>query len=146
MGQSLSVLHIEDDFGDAMLLQHALYDAAVDNLNLEVVRTLRDARSKLAKKTYDLIVADLRLPDSVDPRGTVLNLLGTVPDTPILVLTGSIGVKLGELDGEVTLLDKNDFFHRRTNTKTQALVARLKDAILTRKAAMSADGDDALML
>lgn len=78
MSHTLNVLHIEDDFGDAMLLQHALYDAVVDNLTLEVVRTLKDANTKLSKKHYDLIVADLRLPDSIDPKGTVLNLLKAV--------------------------------------------------------------------
>lgn len=146
MSQSLHVLHIEDDFGDAMLLQHALYDASVDNLNLEVVRTLRDAYSRLSKKHYDLIVADLRLPDSVDPKGTVLNLLRAVSGTPVLVLSGSVGVKLDELADEVTALDKNDYFHRRTPTKTQALVSRLKVAILGSQAASAEEGADALIL
>ncbi len=146
MSHTLNVLHIEDDFGDAMLLQHALYDAVVDNLTLEVVRTLKDANTKLSKKHYDLIVADLRLPDSIDPKGTVLNLLKAVSGTPILVLSGSIGVKLDELADEITVLDKNDFFHRRTPTKTQALVSRLKTAIVGCRGAVSNDGADALML
>jgi len=104
MPQSLSVLHVEDDFADAMLLQHALCDAGGYDMELQVGRTLRDARFKLSRKTYDLIIADLRLPDSTQPSETVNLLERQAKGTPILVLSGSAGIDL-QSSGDQTLLE-----------------------------------------
>ena len=142
MAKGLKVLHIEDDFGDAMLLQHALYDADAIDLSLEVVRTLREARVKLAKQNFDLIIADLRLPDSSDPKSTLAQLRREAPSTPTLVLTGTIGVDAEKLGVDVPVLDKNNFFHRRTDEKTQALVTQVRGAMETE----AEDDDDALIL
>ncbi len=142
MGDSLKVLHIEDDFGDAMLLQHALYDADAIDLNLEVVRTLREARQKLSKQDFDLIIADLRLPDSPDPQATISKLRRDAPDAPVLVLTGTIGMDSEKLGSDVTVLEKNTFFHRKTEEKTQALVAQVRGAIESPEG----NDDDALIL
>lgn len=144
--QSTRVLHVEDDFGDAMLLQHALADAGALDFDLEVVRTLRDARFKLAKREFDLIIADLRLPDSTDPNSTVAQLEKHAAGAPILVLTGSAGVdseKFFPAGGDqqaVTVLDKNAFFHNRDDRKSRALLKRVREAI------EAAGDDDALML
>jgi CheY-like chemotaxis protein len=140
MGHALHVLHVEDDFADAMLLQHALCDADALDLELEVVRTLRDARAKLAKKDFDLIIADLRLPDSTDPNATVSLLRDHADGAPILVLTGSAGIDAEKIGDSVTVLDKNAFFHRRDEKKSRALLAHVRGA-------MEPDDDaDALML
>ncbi len=140
MASAHAVLHVEDDFADAMLLQHALCDAGALDLELEVVRTLIDARYKLSKKNYDLIIADLRLPDSTDPNATVSHIRKHADGAPILVLTGSAGVDAEKIGPSVKVLDKNAFFHKRDDQKSQALLAQVRDA-------MDAEDDpDALIL
>ena len=126
MPQSLSVLHIEDDFADAMLLQHALCDAGGYDMELQVVRTLRDARFKLSRNTYDLIIADLRLPDSTQPSQTVSLLERQAKGTPILVLSGSAGVDPQSTGDQVKFLDKNDFLNKDIDEKSHELLFWVK--------------------
>jgi len=140
--QSMRVLHVEDDFADAMLLQHALCDAGAYDFELEVVRTLRDARFKLARQRYDLIIADLRLPDTTDPNTTVSLLETHAAGAPVLVLTGSAGVDAERIGPTVTVLDKNAFFHKRDERKSRALLARIREAA----ANPGGESDDALIL
>jgi DNA-binding NtrC family response regulator len=155
MTRDLTVLHVEDDFGDAMLFQHALQDAGALNVDMEVVRTLHDARLKLARKRFDLIIANLRLPDSRDPNDTVSLLERHADDTPILVLTGSAGVDEDRLKPHVTVLDKNAYFHKRTDQKSRALFERVvqaskgagsRSAKAGAREADEEDGGDTLML
>lgn len=126
MPQPLSVLHVEDDFADAMLLQHVLCDAGGYDMELQVVRTLRDARFKLSRNSYDLIIADLRLPDSTRPNETVSLLEQQAKGTPILVLSGSAGVDSHRTGDQVKFLDKNDFLNRDLDEKSQELLFWVK--------------------
>ncbi|MGJ3232066.1 MAG: response regulator [Oceanicaulis sp.] len=151
MTREMSVLHVEDDFADAMLFQHALHDAGALNVEMEVARTLRDARLKLDRKRFDLIIADLRLPDSRDPNETVSMLERHAGGSPILVLTGSAGVDEERLKPRITVLDKNAFFHNRDDRKSRALFAKVLDASRPGRTPAPADaeldeGDDTLML
>ena len=134
MAGAHAILHVEDDFADAMLLQHALCDAGALDMDFEVVRTLHDARFKLSKKAYDLIIADLRLPDSTDPNATVSHIKKHADGAPILVLTGSAGIDADKIGPSVTVLDKNVFFHKRDEKKSRDLLARVR-------AAMEPEGD-----
>lgn len=144
--QPMHVLHVEDDFADAMLLQHALCDAGAYNFDLEVVRTLRDARAKLAKRRFDLIIADLRLPDSIDPHATIANLKTHAAGSPILVLTGAVGVDADTLGRTITVLDKNALFHKRDDRKSRALLAKVREVTESAASGGGDDEDDALML
>ena len=146
MPQSLSVLHVEDDFADAILVQHALCDAGGYDMDLEVVRTLRDARTKLARRSYDVIIADLRLPDSTDPNDTVSLLERHAKGAPILVLTGSAGVDAERVGVHVRLLDKNHFFHGRDDERARELLAWVRDTAARPDEDAESDGDDALLI
>lgn len=128
MSAQLNVLHVEDDFADAMLLQQALLDAGAYAFSFEVVRTLRDAGFKLRRRAYDLIIADLRLPDSSDPNETVGLLQKHAGDAPILVLTGSAGIDAGKIGSEITLLDKNLYFDGRASRRGAELLQCVMDA------------------
>lgn len=125
----LKVLHIEDDFADAMLLQHALHEAGAFDLVLEVVRTLKDARLRLERKSYDLIILDLRLPDSVNPEDTVRTTERAAGQTPILVLTGSARVDASAIGPHIMMLDKNEFFHGRDREKSKDLLKQVRVAV-----------------
>lgn len=126
--EPLKILHIEDDFADAMLLQHGLCDAGGYHVEIEVVRSLFDARFKLKSRTYDLIVIDLRLPDSVDPVDTVRTAEALARGTPILVLTGSARVDAEAIGRHVTLLDKNDVFNGKDPTAGPRLLEKIQEA------------------
>lgn len=152
MTRELSFLHVEDDCADAMLFQHALYDAGAMDFEMEVARSLRDARLKLARRRYDLIVADLRLPDSRDPNDTVTLIRRHARGAPIVVLTGSARVDEERIGTGVTVLDKNTYFHSRDDRKSRALLKKVltaaqPDAPRTGQGPMDFGGDDdALML
>ncbi|KAA5803447.1 response regulator [Alkalicaulis satelles] len=133
MAPELNVLHVEDDFADAMLLQQALRDAGGYGLTMEVVRTLRDAAFKLRRRAYDLIIADLRLPDSTDPNETVGLLQSHAGEAPILVLTGSAGVDEERIGTGVNLLDKNLYFSGKgAPRRARELLAKVMEAAASR--------------
>lgn len=126
--QTLRVLHVEDDFADAMLLQQALCDAGGYEFELEVVRTLSDAKRKLARRQYDLIIVDLRLPDSIDPSDTVRTAEKIAGRTPVLILTGSARVDAEALGPHLMILDKNEFFNGKDRTASFRLMRKVQDA------------------
>lgn len=128
MNQSLRVLHVEDDFADAMLLQQALCDAGGYDFELEVVRTLSDAKRKLARRQYDLMIVDLRLPDSIDPADTVRTAEKIANGTPFLILTGSARVDAETLGAHLNILDKNEFFNGKDRTASFRLLRKVQDA------------------
>jgi DNA-binding response OmpR family regulator len=128
MVEPLKILHIEDDFADAMLLNHAMCDAGGYHVEIEVVRSLFDARFKLRSRTYDLIVIDLRLPDSVDPVDTVRTAETLAKGTPILVLTGSARVDAKAIGEHIMLLDKNDYFNTRDTAAPGRLLTTVQEA------------------
>jgi len=142
MTTPLSVLHVEDDFADAMLLQHALCDAGAYDMDLEVARTLRDARNKLSRRNYDLIIADLRLPDSTKPNDTVGLISEHAKGAPILVLTGSAGIDADRVGANIKLLDKNHFFHGRDDAKSEELLFWVKSSAQAAEQSIDASDDD----
>jgi CheY-like chemotaxis protein len=108
--QALRVLHVEDDFADAMLVQHAVCEAGDFGISFEVVRTLREAKLRMQAGGFDLILLDLRLPDSVHPTETLEVARNCAGDTPVLVLSGSMAVDRDHLGDEIASLDKNASF------------------------------------
>jgi two-component system, cell cycle sensor histidine kinase and response regulator CckA len=81
------VLLVEDNPGDARLLQMMLSTATESQFIVETAETLQEGLAALRRNKFDLILLDLNLPDS---RGiqTVRTVLCECPDCPILVLTG----------------------------------------------------------
>lgn len=130
---ALNVLHVEDDFADALLVQNNVFESGDYDIGFEVVRDLRDARRKLKNKRYDLVLLDLRLPDSINPDDTLTTMQGLCPSTPIVVLSGSMRVDSGAISSEVNQLDKNEYLCGRTAGQQQSLAQILR---------MSASDDD----
>ncbi|MEU3280987.1 PP2C family protein-serine/threonine phosphatase [Streptomyces antibioticus] len=58
-----SVLLIEDDAGDALLVEELVADSAL-KMRLRWVRSMADARHALAQETPDCVLLDLNLPDA----------------------------------------------------------------------------------
>ena len=84
---SLNVLLIEDDPGDAYLLQTLLSSAEAVSFHLVCANHLQAGLDNLSHTQFDMILLDLSLPDS---RGleTIDKVRTHDPDVPIVVLTG----------------------------------------------------------
>ena len=83
--QVLSVLLVEDDDGDALIVDDLLSEALPD---ARIVRSRRfsDALDTL-NADVDCVLLDLKLPDA-EGIDTVVRLREQAPDTPLIVLTG----------------------------------------------------------
>lgn len=123
---ALNVLHVEDDFADALLVQNTVFESGDYDIGFEVVRDLRDARRKLKNKKFDLVLLDLRLPDSINPNDTLTTMQGLCATTPIVVLSGSMRVDSGAISGDVKQLDKNEYLCGRASGQQQSLAQILR--------------------
>jgi DNA-binding NtrC family response regulator len=95
------ILMMEDEPSVALGLQMVLSDEGYD---VDVAMTGGSAMDTLDKKTFDLLVADLRLPD-IDGMEVIRRVKDKKPDTGVIVITGYSSVssaveamKLGAYD------------------------------------------------
>ena len=88
------LLLVEDDPGDAQLIQAELKLAVRSSFHVTCVDTLEKAVSHLSSRTVDIVLLDLRLPDSVGLE-TLDRLRAVSGRVPILVLTGLEDEELG---------------------------------------------------
>ena len=84
----LSILLVEDNPTDAMLLEQSL-KLQEDDLpfTLDHADRLQTGIEMAQAKTYDIILLDLSLPDS-GGLATFQNMFGAVSKVPIVILTG----------------------------------------------------------
>ncbi|MFF4169537.1 PP2C family protein-serine/threonine phosphatase [Streptomyces sp. NPDC001744] len=80
------ILLIEDDLGDALLVEELLHDTGL-RFELTTRTTLAGARAELAGTPIDCILLDLHLPD-VSGTDAVTAVRGMAPHTAVIVLTG----------------------------------------------------------
>jgi signal transduction histidine kinase/DNA-binding response OmpR family regulator len=94
MSKPLKILLVEDNPGDADLIQEMLPATDESGFTVHCVSRLSDAVSHLKEKEADLALLDLDLPDSqgID---TVRLAHAAAPKTPIVVLTGNQDERLG---------------------------------------------------
>ncbi len=87
LSQHVNILMVEDNPGDAQLLQEYLNEGLGSGYQITHCDRLGEALSFLDRSDCDIILLDLSLPDS---RGlpTFLNLHGKASDIPIVILTG----------------------------------------------------------
>jgi signal transduction histidine kinase len=84
---SLNILLVEDNPGDARLLEELLLDAATLDAKVKRVDRLESARAHLARESPDVVLLDLSLPDA-QGLATIRGALDAAPDVPVVVLTG----------------------------------------------------------
>lgn len=85
--QSISVLLIEDNPGDARLLRELLLEVTYVDMNLEQVDCLGEGLQRLSQASFDVILLDLFLPDSQGFE-TFNRLRHHEREVPIVVTTG----------------------------------------------------------
>jgi CheY-like chemotaxis protein len=81
-------LVIEDNPGDAYLIEDYLEEFANFSYELKNVGTLNEAISILREQSFDVILSDLSLPDS-DGINTFFSIHNKNPLIPIIILSGS---------------------------------------------------------
>jgi two-component system cell cycle response regulator len=87
MDKPIRIILIEDNAGDARLIEEMLKDVAASTFECEWVATLAAGLRRLSETQFDALLLDLGLPDS-DGLRTLETLLSQVPELPIIVLTG----------------------------------------------------------
>jgi diguanylate cyclase (GGDEF)-like protein/PAS domain S-box-containing protein len=85
--ESIKVLLIEDNPGDARLVKEMLVDAWATKFSLTHVRLIREGLSLLRDEGYHLILLDLSLPDG-HGLDTVRQVCAVAPHLPVVILTG----------------------------------------------------------
>ncbi|MEM7027421.1 MAG: GGDEF domain-containing response regulator [Pseudomonadota bacterium] len=85
--KSLDILIVEDNEADFCLLDNVLKQTEIE-LNLKNVRTARECVDYLEKEMPDLILLDLRLPDT-NGLDAVEKIRAYIPDLPIVVYSGN---------------------------------------------------------
>ena len=85
--ETLSVLLIEDNPGDAVLVQTQLMDFAPGQFDISVADRLSRAQHALKEKSFAAILLDLTLPDSAGVE-TLSRIKAAAPQVPIIVLSG----------------------------------------------------------
>ncbi|WP_030207917.1 PP2C family protein-serine/threonine phosphatase [Streptomyces bikiniensis] len=87
------ILLIEDDLGDALLVEELLHDTGL-RFELTTRTTLAEARAELAAAPIDCILLDLHLPD-VSGTDAVTTVRNMAPHTAVIVLTGLAEAQAG---------------------------------------------------
>jgi DNA-binding NtrC family response regulator len=87
MGKNIKILLIEDNSGDAFLIEEHLDEFASFSYKLKIIETLAEALSILKEQLFDIILLDLELPDSYGIN-TFVSVRNENPLIPIIILTG----------------------------------------------------------
>lgn len=87
MIERIRVLLIEDNPGDARLIEHFLSRSSEAEFELEHVDRVAKGIAKLRDPQVDVVLLDMSLPDS-DPRETFPRVYAAGSQVPIIVLTG----------------------------------------------------------
>jgi diguanylate cyclase (GGDEF)-like protein len=85
--RTIKVLLVEDNPGDARLVQELLAETSLTSFQLNTVGRLGDAMESLREERCDVILLDLSLPDA-QGLGTVDEVHSIFPSIPIVVLSG----------------------------------------------------------
>ncbi len=86
--RSTSILVVEDNAGDARLIQEYLRESQTLNAELEIVTTIAEAVEALGRTKFDVVLLDLSLSDS-SGLGSVRVLTRVSKSVPIVVLSGN---------------------------------------------------------
>jgi CheY-like chemotaxis protein len=104
MEKNIKILLIEDNLGDAYLIEEYLEEFANFSYEFKNVGTLNEGLSILKERSFDVILSDLVLPDS-DGVNTFFRIHNQNPLIPLIILTelddeaiGSYAVEKGAHD------------------------------------------------
>ncbi|MCX6234612.1 MAG: PAS domain S-box protein [Bacteroidetes bacterium] len=126
MTKKLSVLIIEDNENDALLNVHHLTKAGYDVI-FERVETAGEMQKYLHKQTWDVILADYKMPQFSVPAALQL-LQKTGLDIPFIVVSGDIGEDIAV---QMMKEGAHDYLLKNNLTRLASAVEReMKDAVI----------------
>lgn len=134
--RSIRILLVEDDAGDARLIEEMLREYIDPEAELVHAGTLRDAITRIVGDSFDAIVLDLGLPDS-QGSGTLIRVLELAPEAAVVVLTGLDDVELGEKllhAGAQDYLVKGEVDGRGLQKSIRFAVERVRVSVALREA------------
>jgi GGDEF domain-containing protein/DNA-binding response OmpR family regulator len=157
--ESISVLLIEDDLVDEMATLRAVARGALP-YRMQVARSVAQARALLAGQTFDVILADYRLPD-----GTAFDLADVLAGQLVIFLSGDWNAEAAESALQLGMTDyllvkdvdlkylsllqyrvETAMRQRRTERLLRASEARLQAILDNAPAAISARGSDGRLI
>ena len=121
MKKNITVLHVEDNPGDILLLEEILSDSPDFDFSITIANSLGEAVIKSEPCVYDIILLDLGLPDSMGMQALEL-MLEKCKMIPIMVITGLNDDQAGRQAvklGAQSYLPKNEL---NTRVVTQSIV------------------------
>ena len=132
--KDIKILLVEDNPGDARLIQEMLREGTENRVTLELVTTLNHAL-KNDHSQHDIILLDLSLPDS-HGLGTLTKLQSEVTEKPIVVLTGiedeMIGIEAIQM-GAQDYIPKGDLDSRLLARSIRYAIQRNRAELALRK-------------
>lgn len=134
------MLLVEDNFGDVGLIRILLDQQTIYRVTLVYCETLADARRTIDTNQVDVVLLDLGLPDS-DGLTTIKELSSTMPQMPIVAITGSSDPTLAESaisSGAEDYLVKGEFDEDRL---MKALIGAIRKKQIISRAAYEAQYD-----
>lgn len=87
MGQQISVLLVEDDPDYGFMVERWLSHSEYADFTIEQAGSRGEALGLLAKRVFDIIISDLKLPNG-SGLGILTQLRAVASETPLVVLTG----------------------------------------------------------
>ncbi len=84
--EKISILYIEDNEGDIRLLKDLLHNARDGKYEITTTVTLKGGLAQLADNQFDVVLTDLKLPDS-DGVNTITRIQEQEPSIPIVVIS-----------------------------------------------------------
>jgi len=134
MLKDIKILLVEDNPGDARLIQEMLIEGTKKRVTVELVNTLADAITNKHNE-YDIFLLDLSLPDSHGLR-TLTKLQSEVADKPIVVLTGiddeMVGIEAVQM-GAQDYIPKGDLDSRLLARSIRYAIQRNQAEVALRK-------------
>ncbi|MBS1955790.1 MAG: response regulator [Cyanobacteria bacterium SZAS-4] len=131
-----SLLLVEDSPHDTRLVGELLKIADDTTFDICSVASLAEAIAATTETSYDVVALDLGLPDSIGLSGFV-KLQAHIPDTPIVITTGSDEQVLGR---EAVTLGAQDYIVKNAQNYGELFVRSLKYAIHRKRAEVLAKG------
>ena len=83
----MKILLVEDNPGDARLMQEMLKEADATHLELSFAESLAETLKAVQENPFDIILLDLALPDSLGI-DTLKKVHAQAPSVPVVVLSG----------------------------------------------------------